>query len=81
MKNHLGPFEKHQAAQKTEDCVPSKVHWSHEVLHREPRAAKESPLKEWWLAEQRAKGICHLNEFPRPKRNDHTLDVVLDGKK
>lgn len=48
-------------------CVPSKVKWSHEVLYHEPRAQKESPLKEWWLAEQRAKGIYHFEDIRKPR--------------
>jgi len=35
-----------------------KLRWSHEVMmdkNREPRAALESPLKIWWLAQQESK--------------------------
>jgi len=44
-------------------CVPARVQWSHEVLYREPRAKKESPLKEWWLEEQRKAGKWHFEDI------------------
>ncbi len=61
---YMTPFEKHQYDQKKqEDSMGprrQRLDWSRDILARksnEPRAPRESPLKEWWLQQQTNKTI------------------------